>query len=118
MAKPELNPTRSRAGAKISGGDFPWLKAYPKDVDWGMDLRPVLLTSLLDAAVAAHGPRSCTYFMGKRLSFAEIGRLSDQAAKGLQALGVGEVVKSLTGLDVVDVTVVVGRDFATAHPGG
>ena len=35
-----------------------------------------------------------------------------------KALGVGEVVKSLTGLDVVDVTVVVGRDFATAHPGG
>jgi long-chain acyl-CoA synthetase len=31
--------------------------------------------------------------MGKRLSFAEIGRLSDQAAKGLQALGVGEGVK-------------------------
>ena len=93
MAKPELNPTRSRAGAKISGGEFPWLKSYPKDVDWGMDLRPVLLTSLLDAAVAAHGQRSCTYFMGKRLSFAEIGRLSDQAAKGLQALGVGEGVK-------------------------
>ena len=31
--------------------------------------------------------------MGKRLSFAEIGALSDQAAKGLQALGVGEGVK-------------------------
>jgi long-chain acyl-CoA synthetase len=93
MAKPELNPTRSRAAAKISGGELPWLKAYPKDIDWGMEIRPALLTSLLDAAVAAHGPRSCTYFMGKRLSFAEIGRLSDQAAKGLQALGVGEGVK-------------------------
>src|SRR5262245_51340209 len=93
MAKPELNPIRSRAGAKISRDAFPWLKSYPTDVDWGMDLRPVLLTSLLDAAVAAHGPRACTYFMGKRLSFADIGRLSDQAAKGLQALGVGEGVK-------------------------
>jgi hypothetical protein len=44
-------------------------------------------------------------------------RLAD--ARAIQkALGVGEVVKSLTGLDVVDVTVVVGKDFATAHPGG
>ena len=51
----------------------PWLKSYPKDVDWGMDLEPVLLTSLLDRAVAAFGPLACTYFMGKRLSFAEIG---------------------------------------------
>jgi hypothetical protein len=34
------------------------------------------------------------------------------------ALGVGELVKSLTGLTVVDVTVVVGADFVTAHPGG
>lgn len=33
------------------------------------------------------------------------------------ALGVGEVVKSLTPLDVVDVTIVVGADFLDAHGG-
>jgi hypothetical protein len=44
-------------------------------------------------------------------------RLDD--AKAIRdALGVGELVKSLTGLGVVDVTVVVGADFANAHPGG
>ena len=92
MAKPEL--TRNRSGpAEQSPRDYPWLKAYPKDIDWGMEIRPVLLTSLLDRAVAAYGSRTCTYFMGKRLSFAEIGALSDQAAKGLQALGVGKGVK-------------------------
>jgi polyisoprenyl-teichoic acid--peptidoglycan teichoic acid transferase len=32
------------------------------------------------------------------------------------ALGVGEVVKSLTGMIVVDVTVVVGQDFAQVRP--
>ncbi len=52
-----------------------------------------LVTSLLDAAVVTYGARPCTYFLGRRLSFAEIGRLSDQAAHGLQALGVGEGVK-------------------------
>ena len=49
--------------------------------------------SLLDQAVAAYGARPCTYFMGKRLSYAEIGALSDRAAKGLRELGVGEGVK-------------------------
>ena len=38
-------------------------------------------------------PNPCTYFMGKRLSYAEIGALSDRAAKGLRELGVGEGVK-------------------------
>jgi long-chain acyl-CoA synthetase len=48
---------------------------------------------MLDEAVAAFGGRPCTYFMGKRLSFAEIGALADRAAKGLRTLGVGEGVK-------------------------
>src|SRR6478672_8296247 len=93
MAKPELNPISSRAPGKSSATGHAWLKAYPKDIDWGMAFEPALLTCLLDAAVSAHGSRPCTYFMGKRLSFAEIGGLSDRAAKGLQALGVGEGVK-------------------------
>ena len=54
---------------------------------------PKLLGDLLDQAVAAYGARPCTYFMGKRLSFAEIGALSDRAAKGLRDDGVGEGVK-------------------------
>lgn len=58
-----------------------------------MRFRPALVGSLLDEAVQRHGARSCTYFMGKRLSFAEIGELSDRAAKGLRAIGVGEGVK-------------------------
>jgi succinyl-CoA synthetase alpha subunit len=58
-----------------------------------MAFEPALVTSLLDASVVAYASRPCTYFLGRRLSFAEIGRLSDQAAKGLQQLGVGEGVK-------------------------
>lgn len=34
------------------------------------------------------------------------------------AIGVGEIVKSLAELDVVDVTVVIGADFMTNRPGG
>jgi long-chain acyl-CoA synthetase len=73
--------------------DRPWLKSYPKGLDWDAAFSPKLLGSMLDEAVRAHGTRPCTYFMGKRLSFAEIGALSNRAAKGLRALGVGEGVK-------------------------
>src|SRR4029078_11251196 len=75
------------------GGERPWLSSYPQSVDWDMRVRPSLVHNLLDEAVQAFGQRSCTYFLGKRLSFAEIGELSDRAAKGLREIGVGEGVK-------------------------
>jgi long-chain acyl-CoA synthetase len=92
MAKADLSTPHGQGGGE-STLERPWLKSYPKDVDWGMALEPTLLTTLLDQAVAAHGSRPCLYFMGKQLTFAELGRLSDQAAKGLQGLGVREGVK-------------------------
>ncbi|HUU67865.1 MAG TPA: long-chain fatty acid--CoA ligase [Methyloceanibacter sp.] len=71
----------------------PWLIGYPQAVAWDSVFPPKLVGTLMDEAVAAFGDRSCTYFLGKRLSYAEIGALSDRAAKGLRALGVGEGVK-------------------------
>lgn len=41
----------------------------------------------------------------------------DEARAVQRALGVGEVVRSLVALDVVDVTVVVGTDFAAGTDG-
>jgi long-chain acyl-CoA synthetase len=86
-------PRRTQTTSKASDAQHPWLKAYPSDVDWGMTLTPALLGSLLDQAVQAYGSRQCTYFLGRRLSFAEIGALSDRAAKGLQQVGVREGVR-------------------------
>jgi long-chain acyl-CoA synthetase len=71
----------------------PWLKSYPQEIAWDESFRPALVGSLLDQAVETYGQRPCTYFLGKRLSFAEIGELSDRAALGLQRLGVGPGVK-------------------------
>jgi long-chain acyl-CoA synthetase len=71
----------------------PWIKAYPAGISWEQRFKPGLVHQMLDDAVAAFGARPCTYFLGKRLTYAEIGALSDRAAKGLQALGVGEGVK-------------------------
>jgi len=93
MVKAELTPPESAPAGGGFAASRPWLKSYPEGVDWDMSFEPELVTSLLDAAVVTYGARPCTYFLGRRLSFAEIGRLSDQAAQGLQALGVGEGVK-------------------------
>jgi long-chain acyl-CoA synthetase len=71
----------------------PWIGSYPEGIAWDAKFRPALVGSLLDQAVQAYGARPCTYFMGKRLSFAEIGTLSDRVAKGLSAIGVGPGIK-------------------------
>ena len=71
----------------------PWIKSYPKSIAWDAKFRPALVGTLLDKAVQAYGARPCSYFMGKRMSFAEIGELSDRAARGFQALGVREGVR-------------------------
>jgi long-chain acyl-CoA synthetase len=88
--KPSTSSVRARSHA---ASERPWLKAYPAGVDWKAEFTPSLVGTLLDRAVQAYGGRSCTYFMGNRLSFAKIGELSDRAAKGLRALGVGPCVK-------------------------
>lgn len=51
-------------------------------------IAPRLLTDLLDAAVRDHGGREAIDFMGASTSYAELGRLVDRAARGLQDLGI------------------------------
>lgn len=80
-------------GLEAPAQERPWLKSYPAAIRWDLRLRPTLIADLLDQAVAAYGTNPCTYFMGRRLSYAEIGALSDRAAKGLRERGVGEGVK-------------------------
>jgi long-chain acyl-CoA synthetase len=90
--KPNATPLKARS-EEARSPERPWLKSYPEGVEWVADFKPSLVTSLLDQAVRDYPTRSCTYFLGKRLSFAAIGKLSDRAAKGLRALGVGPGVK-------------------------
>jgi long-chain acyl-CoA synthetase len=49
---------------------------------------PRLLTDLLDKAVAHHGAWPAIDFLGRRWSYAELGELVRQTARGLQDLGV------------------------------
>src|SRR3954469_11205592 len=72
---------------------FPWLKVYPRDVNWGGAIGVKPMSSLLDDAVARFADRPCIDFLGKHYSYAEVGRLVDRAAKGLKQLGVGPGIK-------------------------
>jgi long-chain acyl-CoA synthetase len=91
-SKPNFASLKAKPRA-AAADERPWLGSYPEGVAWDARFRPNLVGNLLDQAVQSFGPRPCVYFMGKRLSFAEIGALSDRVAKGLRALGVGEGVK-------------------------
>ncbi len=75
------------AAAESSGK--PWLQHYPEDVDWAAEIPDEPVTLALERSVARFGERPCIDFLGKRYSYAEIGKLVDRAAKGFQDLGVG-----------------------------
>jgi long-chain acyl-CoA synthetase len=72
---------------------YRWLHLYPAGVDWYKRFEPMPLWHLLDQAVAKHPERPCTLFLGKRLTYGEVGALVDRAAAGLQKLGVKKGTK-------------------------
>ncbi|MSO69908.1 MAG: long-chain fatty acid--CoA ligase [Alphaproteobacteria bacterium] len=71
----------------------PWMKSYPKDVDWHAPIPAAPLYDLLDQAVKKFSDRPAIDFMDRRYTYAELGRLADRAAKGLQSLGVTKGTK-------------------------
>jgi long-chain acyl-CoA synthetase len=67
---------------------YQWERSYPAGVDWHMQFPPAPLWELLDRAVAKYPGRPCTNFLGKTLTYREIGQLVDTTAAGLQKMGV------------------------------
>jgi long-chain acyl-CoA synthetase len=69
--------------------DKPWIKSYPAGMRWDIEIEAAPLQKILDDAVAKWLDRPAVEFMGRRLSYRELGDLTDRASKGLQQLGVG-----------------------------
>lgn len=67
----------------------PWDKSYPVDIDWGAEIPAKPMGQLFDEAVKKYGNRECISFMGKVLTYKEVGKLADKFAKGLQDQGIG-----------------------------
>ena len=67
----------------------PWLRSYPAGMDWTAPVVASTVQQILDDAIAKWGDRPAIDFMGRKISYGELGRLVASAAKGLQSLGVG-----------------------------
>lgn len=67
---------------------WPWLKSYPEGVDWYRTYEAAPVYSLLERAVENFPDNVCSDFLGRTLTYRCIGRLVDETAAGLQALGV------------------------------
>src|ERR687892_255463 len=93
-----------------------WLVKYPSGINWHQSFTPQPLYSLLDQSVEKHGSKPCTHFLGKVLSYGEIGRLVDRAAAGLQQLGVGKGTK--VGLFLPNSPTFIVYYFAVLKTGG
>lgn len=93
-----------------------WLVAYPRKVDWYMRFAPAPLFTLLDEAVDRYPRNVCTSFLGKTLTYGEIGRLVDKAAVGLQRLGVGKGTR--VGLFLPNSPTFIVYYFAVLKAGG
>ncbi|MFN3623650.1 MAG: long-chain-fatty-acid--CoA ligase [Hyphomicrobium sp.] len=84
---------RTGPPANASQPAMPWLDHYPRGIDWQMPLKVAPLYQLLDDAVERFGDLPCTNFLGRTMTYAEIGRAVDQATLGLQRLGVKKGTK-------------------------
>lgn len=93
-----------------------WIKSYPNGVDWHMPLVAEPLFSLIDKAASQSPDRPCTSFLGRSLTYGEIGELVDRAASGLQQLGVIKGTK--VGLFLPNSPTFVIYYFAVLKAGG
>jgi long-chain acyl-CoA synthetase len=85
-------------------------------VQWDATFTAAPLPQLLDRAVARYGQRTCTDFLGRHLTYAEIGRLTERTAAGLQKLGVKKGTK--VGLFLPNSPTFIVYYFAVLKAGG
>jgi long-chain acyl-CoA synthetase len=67
---------------------LPWLEAYPDGIDWHKPIPAKPLYTLLDDATERFPELPCTSFLGKVLTYQQIGEKVNEAAAALQDLGV------------------------------
>ena len=126
IACPMSGPMTSPRGKKetdvtalaeaTAAGRYPWVRHYPPGVQWDQNFEPVAMADLLAASVSRHRDRPCTNFLGKKLTYGEIGRLVDRTAAGLQRLGVKRGTK--VGLVMPNCPTFIIYYYATLKAGG
>ncbi len=73
-----------------TNSEFPWQKCYPDGVDWAGEFIGKPHFHLLEQSVKHYSSLICTSFVGKDLTYMEIGTRVDKLAAGLQEMGIGK----------------------------
>lgn len=68
--------------------NFPWLKSYPKDIDWNMDIPAIPVYEMLDNTAQKYPDAPAFDFLGAKMNWGEINDLTKKFAKGLQDIGI------------------------------
>lgn len=92
MAEADENTSQEAQseGQTTSNQPYPWLKNYPSHVPWESKFQPQSMSQMFDNSVERFSSNICTHFLGKTLTYAEIGAMTEKVAIGLQSLGVGK----------------------------
>ena len=77
----------------IPAAEMPWLKVYPQNVPWDIEIPAQPLFAFLEQSVKKFGTRDAIHFLGHNYTYENFGKLVDRAAKGLQILGVKKGIK-------------------------
>jgi long-chain acyl-CoA synthetase len=67
----------------------PWDRSYPNGVRWDAPIETGPVPAILEDAAKRWPGQTALHFMGRNVSYAELDRLADRMAAGLQRLGVG-----------------------------
>ncbi|WP_188596631.1 AMP-binding protein [Thermocladium modestius] len=72
----------------------PWVRSYDEGVPAELDIRAFPLYEMLDKHAREDAGHNALIFMGRRMTYGELGELSDRFAGGLRSLGVkrGDII--------------------------
>lgn len=89
IAAPEKNPPQPL----FENGKWVWELHYPEGVSWKAPLLKKPLYHIVDQAVEKYAHKTAIEFQGRSWTYAQLGRMVDRVAEGLQKFGVTKGTK-------------------------
>jgi long-chain acyl-CoA synthetase len=88
-----MSQSTERGDNASMGARMVWRAHYPEGVAWDKTYQAHPLALLLENAIAKYPDNICTNFLGRTLTYREIGERVESAARGLAGLGVRKGTK-------------------------
>ena len=79
--------------SQTDSSSYPWIKHYPDDIDWNMDIPNIPIYEMLDTTACNYADAPAFDFLGAKLTWGEINQRTKKFAKGLQDIGVTKGTK-------------------------